>query len=64
MAMVRLLARANAGVAIAPDVVLADEIASGRLVTAPFDLSIAESFFAVTTRRSFPHPVIERLINA
>lgn len=64
MAMVRLLARANAGVAIAPGVVLADEIASGRLVTAPFDLNIVESFFAVTTRRSFPHPVIERLIGA
>lgn len=64
MAMVRLLARANAGVAIAPDVVLADEIASGRLVTAPFPLDIVEAFFAVTVRRSFPHPVLERLLSA
>ncbi|MFK7744515.1 MAG: LysR family transcriptional regulator [Roseobacter sp.] len=64
MAMVRLLARADAGVAVAPDVVLADEITSGRLVTAPFDLNIAESFYAVTTRRSFPHPVIARLLPA
>jgi LysR family transcriptional activator of nhaA len=62
MAMVRLLARANAGVAVAPAVVLADEIASGRLVTAPFDLDIVESFFAVTTRRSFPHPILARLL--
>jgi LysR family transcriptional activator of nhaA len=64
MAMVRLLARANAGVAIAPAVVLADEIASGRLVTAPFDLEIVESFFAVTTRRSFPHRILARLLAA
>ncbi len=62
MAMIRLLARADAGLAVAPTVVLADEIASGRLRTAPFDLNIAESFFAVTVRRSFPHPELERLI--
>lgn len=62
MAMVRLLARADAGVAVAPDVVLADEIASGRLSTAPFDLNIAESFYAVTARRSFPHPALPKLL--
>ena len=64
MAMVRLLARENAGLAIAPSVVLADEIASGRLMTAPFDLNIVESFFAVTVRRSFPHPVLEKLLQS
>lgn len=64
MAMVRLLARANAGVAIAPDVVLADEIASGRLVTAPFDLGLIEAFYAVTVKRSFPHPLLESLLAA
>jgi LysR family transcriptional activator of nhaA len=64
MAMVRLLARANAGVAIAPDVVLADEIQSGRLVTAPFDLEIVEAFFAVTVSRSFPHPLLNSLLTA
>lgn len=62
MAMVRLLARENVGLAIAPSVVLADEIASGRLKTAPFDLNIVESFFAVTVQRSFPHPVLETLL--
>ena len=62
MAMVRLLARADAGVAVAPDVVLADEIASGRLMTSPFALDIAESFFAVTVRRGFPHPVLPQLL--
>lgn len=64
MAMVRLLAREEAGLAIAPSVVLADEIASGRLQTAPFDLGIAESFYAVTVRRSFPHPLVSTLLEA
>ncbi|MEM5473080.1 LysR family transcriptional regulator [Hoeflea sp. AS60] len=62
MAMVRLLAREGLGLAIAPSVVLADEIASGLLETAPFDLEIVESFYAVTVRRNFPHPVIADLI--
>lgn len=62
MAMVRLLARDNVGVAIAPAIVLADEIADGRLQTAPFELDIVESFFAVTVRRSFPHPALEELL--
>ncbi|MDX8346784.1 LysR family transcriptional regulator [Cognatiyoonia sp. IB215446] len=64
MAMVRLLARANAGLAVAPTVVLADEIASGRIATAPFDLQITEAFFAVTIRRSFPHPLLAPLLEA
>lgn len=63
MAMVRLLARENAGVAVAPAVVLADEIANGRLATAPFALDIVEPFYAVTFPRSFPHPALEGLIN-
>ncbi|UWR22850.1 LysR family transcriptional regulator [Sulfitobacter sp. S190] len=62
MAMVRLLARDDAGLALAPDVVLADEIASGRLVTAPFDLDLTETFYAVTVPRSFPHPLLEGLL--
>ena len=63
MAMVRLLTRADAGVAIAPDVVLADEIASGRIVTSKFGLDIVESFFAITVRRTFPHPLLKELLN-
>ncbi|MEO1537384.1 MAG: LysR family transcriptional regulator [Pseudomonadota bacterium] len=64
MAMVRLLTRENVGVAVAPAVVLADEIASGRLATAPFDLGISEPFLAITARRVFPHPELVRLIAA
>ncbi len=62
MAMVRLLARENVGVAVAPAVVLADEIASGRLATAPFTLDIAEPFYAITVPRNFPHPGLAQLL--
>jgi LysR family transcriptional activator of nhaA len=62
MAMVRLLAREGIGLAIAPTVVVADEIASGMLVTAPFDLGISEPFFAVTLPRKFPHPALAGLL--
>ena len=62
MAMVRLLAREDVGLAIAPEVVVADEIAMGRLMPAPFSLDIVESFFAVTAQRNFPNPVLRRLL--
>ena len=62
MAMVRLLARQDVGLAVAPAVVLADEIASGRIGSAPFDLRIEETFYAVTVERSFPHPLLADLL--
>lgn len=62
MAMVRLLAREGAGLAVAPSVVVQDEIAAGRLATAPWPLGIVESFYAVTVRRQFPHPALAPLI--
>ena len=62
MAMVRLLAREGVGVAVAPTVVVADEIASGILKTAAFDLGISEPFFAVTLPRKFPHPALKNLL--
>ena len=62
MAMVRLLAREGAGLAVAPAVVLSDEIAQGSLATAPFDLEIFEPFYAVTKTRLFPHPVLAHLL--
>lgn len=63
MAMIRLLTRAGAGVAVAPSVVLADEIASGAVRTAPFDLAISEPFYAVTLPRDFPHPALAGLLD-
>lgn len=64
MAMVRLLAREGAGVAVAPAVVMADEISNGTIVTAPFDLHIKEPFYAVTLPRQFPHPALGPLLDA
>ncbi|MEM1301698.1 MAG: LysR family transcriptional regulator [Pseudomonadota bacterium] len=64
MAMVRLLAREGVGLAVAPTVVLADEIASGLIETAPFDLGISEPFYAVTRPRRFPHPELGPLLAA
>ncbi len=62
MAMLRLLTRAGAGVALAPAVVLADEIAAGTVETAPFDLKISEPFYAVTRPRRFAHPALARVL--
>mgnify|MGYP001627888287 CR=1 FL=1 len=61
MAMVRLLAREGLGLAVTPAVVLADELAQGMLATAPFELDVIESFYAVTAPRTFPHPLLARL---
>ncbi|MEM8849477.1 MAG: LysR family transcriptional regulator [Pseudomonadota bacterium] len=62
MAMVRLLAREGLGLAVAPAVVLADEIAAGLLKTAPFDLDITETFYALTVERQFPNPILADLL--
>ena len=62
MAMVRLLAREGEGLAIAPEVVLADELAAGLLAPAPFDLDVMETFYAVTAERRFPNPLLSELL--
>lgn len=64
MAMVRLLAREDAGLAVVPAVVLADELAAGLLVEAPFPLGISEPFYAVTVERRFPNPLVQALLEA
>jgi len=43
-------------------VVLADEIATGRLATAPFDLEITETFYAITAPRNFPHLLLAEVL--
>lgn len=64
MAMVRLLAREGVGLAVAPSVVFADEISSGALQTAPFDLQITEPFYAVSVDRKYSHPMLKTLLGA
>lgn len=63
MAMVRLLARDGIGLALAPSVVFADELASGEIARATPNLGLSEHFHAVTVPRSFPHPLVARLLS-
>lgn len=63
MAMLRLLAREDIGLALAPAIVLRDELRSGMLRSAAFDLQLVESFYAVTPRRSFPHLALSKLFD-
>ncbi|RKQ72403.1 LysR family transcriptional regulator [Oceanibaculum indicum] len=58
MAMIRLLARADAGLAIIPPIVVRDELAAGTLVEAARLDGISEPFFAVTLQRRYPNPLL------
>lgn len=64
MAMIRLLARADAGLAIIPPIVVRDELDSGLLVEAAALEGISESFVAVTLARRFPNPLLTELLGA
>lgn len=61
MAMVRLLTRQGVGIALAPPVVMADEIGAGVLFKHSSELGIVETFYAITAKRNFPHPALRRL---
>ncbi len=58
MAMLRLLARADAGIAVIPPIVVQDELASGRLIEFAQLDDLKEIFCAVTIGRKFPNPLI------
>lgn len=62
MAMIRLLAREGAGLAVVPPIVVKDELETGRLVEADQLHGLTETFFAVTTSRRFPNPLVRELI--
>lgn len=62
MAMLRLLARAHAGIAVIPPIVVRDELAAGRLVELARLEGITEGFFAVTLQRRFPNPLVSELL--
>lgn len=63
MAMLRLLASADAGIAVIPPIVVQDELATGRLVEIARLDEITEVFCAVTIRRKFPNPLLEELLS-
>ncbi|MEF3048660.1 LysR family transcriptional regulator [Pseudotabrizicola sp. L79] len=64
MAMIRLLARADAGLAIIPPIVVRDELASGLLVEAATLEGISETFMAVTLSRRFPNPLLAEVLTS
>ncbi|MGF1525431.1 MAG: LysR family transcriptional regulator [Candidatus Competibacterales bacterium] len=62
MAMVRLLARADVGLAVVPPIVVKDEIQAGQLVEAAQLPGLSEAFYAVTLSRRFPNPLLGQLM--
>lgn len=64
MAMLRLLAREGAGLAVVPPIVVRDELAQGSLVEVSRLELLEEVFFAVTISRRFRNSLIADLIVA
>lgn len=62
MAMMRLLAREGAGLAVLPPIVVKGELEGGALVELDRLTGVEETFHAVTMRRRFPNPLAEDLI--
>lgn len=62
IAMMRLLAREGFALAVLPPIAVRDELAAGTLVEAASLDGLVETFFAVTTGRRFPNPIIRLLL--
>lgn len=64
MAMMRLLAREDIGLAILPPIVVTDELANGRLIEACKLPPIQETFAAITMKKRLPNAALEVLFEA
>jgi len=64
MAMMRLLVREDAGLAVIPPIVVQDELAAGTLAEAHRLPGIEETFLAITLERRFPNPLAQELCDA
>jgi len=62
MAMFRLIARSGIGLAVVPPIVVKDELHDGTLVEVRQIPELAETFYAITLPRRFPHPLVQQLI--
>lgn len=62
MAMLRLLAKEGAGIALVPPVVVRGELDHGSLVELHQVKGIKESFYAITPSRKFPNPILSELL--
>jgi LysR family transcriptional activator of nhaA len=63
MAMLRLLARADMGVAVIPPIVVKDELEAGTLVELHRLDELSEIFWAVSIRRRFPNPLLKEVLD-
>jgi LysR family transcriptional activator of nhaA len=64
MAMLRLLAREDAGLAVIPPIVVRDELAAGVLVEAATLDGVRENFLAVSLARRFPNALLAEVLRA
>lgn len=64
MAMLRLLARDSAGVALVPEIVVKDELEQGILQKYCELPQIFENFYAITAKRQFRPPMLDQLLSA
>lgn len=64
MAMMRLLAREGAGLAVLPPIVVKGELEAGTLVEFDALPGMIESFYAVTIKRRFPNPLLKPLLQS
>jgi LysR family transcriptional activator of nhaA len=62
MATMRLLARADVGLALLPPIVVRDELGRGELVEAHAFAEITETFWAVELGRRFASPLVRELL--
>lgn len=62
MAMLRLLATNDVGLAVVPAIVVRDELASGVLRDLGALPGLVERFYAITFPRQFPNPLVAELI--
>lgn len=62
MAMLRLIARDSAAVALVPAVVVIDELRSGVLEEYAAVPNLYEEFYAISVRRQYQHPLVPPLL--
>ncbi len=62
MAMLRLLAREEGGLALVPRVVVQGELKRGELVITHRLKGLHETFYAIVANKRFPNPLVARLI--
>lgn len=62
MAMIRVLAREGMGYAIAPPIVVRDELRTGELAEFGRLGGLKETFYAIVPRRRFPSPMVDDML--